>query len=188
MKKALIVLASPHKNGPTSMLLQSFLAGLNGEEWETEVLDVCKETVKPCIACGACKVKDGCIYHDMDAFDAAFRTCDLFVVASPVYNLSFPAQFKALLDRFQRYFEARFTRGVRPVMEKKRKAVLLLTMGQHDDFAVEVCEKTLHQSFSILNVKLIRTLCLPDTDKGVEEQHPVFEKAGRIAIEIENEL
>ena len=188
MKKALVIFASPHKKGPTAKLLEHFLSGLSAEEWETETLDVCKTAIRPCVACGACKAKDGCVYSDLDAFDAAFRTCDLVVIASPVYNLSFPAQLKALLDRFQRYFEARFTRGVRPVMEKKRRAVLLLSMGKNDDFAVEVCEKTLRQSFSILNVKLTSVLCLPDTDEGVPMDALVFENARMKAIEIENEL
>ena len=188
MKKALIVFASPHQNGLTAKLLESFLSGLSAEKWEMETLDVCKTAIHPCVACGACQSMDGCAYRDLDAFDAMFRECDLVVIASPVYNLSFPAQMKALLDRFQRYFEARFTRGVRPVMEKKREAVLLLTMGKRDAFAVEVCEKTLRQSFSILNVKLREVLCLPDTDMGVNSDAPVFAKARAKAIEIENEL
>lgn len=187
MKKALVVFASPHKNGPTKKMLDAFLSGLDNK-WETEILDVCKTPVHPCIACGACKTKDGCVYTDMDAFDAAFRACDLLVIAAPVYNLSFPAQLKALLDRFQRYFEARFTRGIRPVIEKPRKAILLLTMGKNDAFAVEVCEKTLKQSFSILNTKLTDTFCLPDTDKSVPEDAAVFEKVRRKAIEINGEL
>jgi len=188
MKKALVVQSSPHAAGHTVKLLNSFLSGLDPQQWEIETLNVCEKAIHPCTACGACKVIDGCVYHDLDAFDASFRACDLFVVASPVYNLSFPAQFKALLDRFQRYFEARFTRSVRPVMEKPRRAVLLLTMGKADAFAVEVCEKTLRQSFSILNVKLTDTLCLPNTDAGVPADAPVFEKARRKAIEIESSL
>ena len=169
-------------------LLNSFLSGLNQEEWETEFMDVCKTPLHPCIACGVCKTKDGCVFSDMDSFDEAFRASDLLVIAAPVYNLSFPAQLKALLDRFQRYFEARFTRGIRPVIEKPRKAVLLLTMGKDDAFAVEVCEKTLKQSFSILSTKLTDTFCLSNTDESVSENAAVFEKARRKAIEINGVL
>ena len=187
MKKALIVFASPHKNGPTAKLLKSFLSGLNTERWETETLNVCDTAIHPCIACGACKAVNGCVYHDLDAFDASLRESDLLVIASPVYNLSFPAQLKCVLDRFQRYFEARFARGERPVIQKPRKAVLLLTMGKNDAFAVEVCEKTLRQSFSVMNTKLVSTLCLPDTDGGAWADAPVFEKARIKAIEIAGE-
>ena len=188
MKKALVVFSSPHAAGYTAKLLNSFLSGLDAQKWEIETVNVCEKTIHPCTACGACKVIDGCVHHDLDAFDAAFRACDLFVVASPVYNLGFPAQFKALLDRFQRYFEARFTRGVRPVMEKPRRAVLLLTMGKDDAFAVEVCGKTLRQSFSVLNVKLTDTLCLSNTDGEVPEDMPIYENARRKAIEIADSL
>ncbi len=188
MRKALVVFASPHKYGPTGRMLDSFLSGLDTEKWEIEIMDVCKTPVRPCVACGACKTKDGCVFSDLDAFDMSFRACDLLVIAAPVYNLSFPAQLKALLDRFQRYFEARFTRGIRPVIEKPKRAVLLLTMGKSDTFAVEVCEKTLKQSFSILNTKLTDTFYLPNTDEAAPEEAVVFEKVRRKAIEINCEL
>ena len=109
------------------------------------------------------------------------------MIASPVYNLTFPAQLKSVLDRFQRYFEARFERGVRQRLLSPRRAVLLLTMGRHDPLPVEICEKTLRQSFSVMNTHLTGTLCLPDTDGGIAAEHPIFEKARRMAIEIEAE-
>lgn len=111
MKKAVILFASPHENGATKKLLDAFLSGLEPEEWETTLFDVCKAPVKPCTACGYCQKTDGCAFHDLDDFDAALRDSDLLVIASPVYNLTFPAQLKSVLDRFQRYFEARFARG-----------------------------------------------------------------------------
>ena len=188
MKKALILFASPHKDGYTKRLMDSFLSGLSQEKWETEIFNIYETAVQPCRACGACKKIDGCIYHDLDGFDASFRACDLLVIASPVYNLSFPAQLKSVIDRFQRYFETRFARGERTPIKKTRKAVLLLTMGQHDPFAAEVCEKMLKQSFSVMNTKLIYTCCLADTDKGIATAGAVFEKAHIKAIEIGNEL
>lgn len=187
MSKAVILFASPHLDGATARLLKSFLSGLQGF-WETETFDVCKNPVQPCIACGVCKEKDGCMFHDLDGFDASLRESDLLVVASPVYNLSFPAQLKSVIDRFQRYFEARFARGVRPAIQKPRKAVLLLTMGREDAFAVELCEKTLRQSFSVMNTALAGTVCLTGTDSGVRDKNTAFEKAHKLAIEIAAEV
>lgn len=114
--------------------------------------------IHPCIACGYCQKADGCAFRDLDEFDRDLRACDLLLIATPVYNLSFPAQFKAVIDRFQRYFEARFARGIRPAIATHRDAVLLLTMGRYDPFAVEVCEKTLRQSFSVMNTTLKKTV------------------------------
>ncbi|MGN0478300.1 MAG: flavodoxin family protein [Hominenteromicrobium sp.] len=188
MKKALVLFASPHPNGAVRRLLDAFLSGLQDERWTVEERDVCRVPAAPCRACGYCRKTDGCALHDLDDFDASLRACDLLIVASPVYNLTFPAQLKSVIDRFQRYFEARFARGVRPAIEKPRQAVLLLTMGRHDAFAVEVCERMLRQSFSVMNTALRGTVCLTDTDAGTENESPVFEKARRIAIEIGREL
>lgn len=188
MKRALILFASPHPAGATRGLLEAFLRGLSPELWEMGEMDVCRNPIEPCMACGLCKKEDGCALHDLDAFDASLRACDLLVVASPVYNLTFPAQLKSVIDRFQRYFEARFSRGIRPAIEKPRQAVLLLTMGWHDPLPAELCEKMLRQSFSVMNTVLRGTLCLADTDAGIDPANPVFEKARRMAIEIEEEL
>lgn len=188
MKKALILFASPHPAGATRRLLDAFLQGLSPDQWITEEMDICRNPVEPCTACGFCKHSDGCALHDLDDFDASLRQCDLLVIASPVYNLTFPAQLKSVIDRFQRYFEARFSRGMRPAIAKPRRAVLLLTMGRRDPDAVAFCERILRQSFSVMNTKLRDTLCLTDSDMGVDAAAPVFEKARGIAIEIAKEL
>lgn len=44
---------------------------------------------------------------------AKLEDADAVIVATPVYNLSFPAPMKALFDRFQRYYEAHFRRKLR---------------------------------------------------------------------------
>lgn len=188
MINVLVLFSSPHKNGHTKKLLEAFLGGLSRDEWQVKTLDVCKTNIHSCIACGYCRKTDGCAFHDLDEFDRDLRACDLLIIASPVYNLSFPAQLKAVIDRFQRYFEARFARGVRPAISTHRDAVLLLTMGRYDPFAVEVCEKILRQSFSVMNTTLKNTLVLPDTDRADCENSAIFAKAQEIAIEITREL
>ena len=105
MKHALVLFSSPHKDGHTKKLLEAFLDGLKGEDWQVKSLDICKVNIHPCIACGYCQKADGCAFRDLDEFDRDLRACDLLVIATPVYNLSFPAQLKAVIDRFQRYFE-----------------------------------------------------------------------------------
>lgn len=165
------------------MLLDALL-GDAFKDWETDFFDVCAHPVAPCNACGACKKSPRCVMRDFDAIDAALRESDLLVVAAPVYNLSFPAQLKSVIDRFQLYFEARFARGERPAIQKPREALLLLTMGRSSAFAVQVCEKTLRQSFSVMHTELRDTLVLADTDAGVAPDDPIFEKARALGIEI----
>ena len=89
-------------------------------------------------------------------------------MASPVYNLSFPAPLKAVLDRFQRYFEARFSLGKKPAIEKHRKAVLLVSAGANCREGVDIMEKQLRQSFSVMNTDLTDTVSWLCTDGGEE--------------------
>ena len=123
MKHALVLFSSPHKDGHTKKLLEAFLDGLKGEDWQVKSLDIFKVNIHPCIACGYCQKADGCAFRDLDKFDRDLRVCELLVIATPVYNLSFPAQLKAVIDRFQRYFEARFARGIRPAIATHRESV-----------------------------------------------------------------
>ena len=134
MKQALVLFASPHAAGATRRLLDAFLSGLSSDDWTVAERDVCRAPVAPCTACGYCRQTDGCALHDLDDFDSSLRACDLLVIASPVYNLTFPAQLKSVIDRFQRYFEARFARGVRPALAKPPPAVEFGAMGGHLTF------------------------------------------------------
>ena len=132
-KKALVLFGSPQSHGHTAQLLESFLECFRHHGgWEVEVADLYRQNPHPCTGCKACAKEERCAYPDLDALDKSLRACDLLVVASPVYNFSFPAPVKAWLDRTQRYFEARFALGKKPPIPKHRQAVLLLTMGSQD--------------------------------------------------------
>ena len=73
MKHALVLFSSPHKDGHTKKLLEAFLYGLKGEDWQVKSLDICKVNIHPCIACGYCQKADGCAFRDLDEFDRDLR-------------------------------------------------------------------------------------------------------------------
>ena len=123
MKHALVLFSSPHKDGHTKKLLEAFLDGLKGKDWQVKSLDICKVNIHPCIACGYCQKADGCAFRDLDEFDRDLRACDLLLIATPVYNLSFPAQLKAVIDRFYANNES---------LMGKKKAVFLTAMADED--------------------------------------------------------
>ncbi len=188
-KRLLVLFCSPNGHGHTRMLLDSFLEGFKAEKgWETSEIDVYGLLPNPCIACGQCAKKEGCKFKDLDGFDKQFRKSDLLVVASPVYNASFPAPMKALLDRTQRYFEARFSLGLRPPVKKHRQAVLLLCMGSEEDFAVEVATYQLNRAFSVMNTDLTGCVVWDSTDRGREKQVAAQKKAARLGLEILSQM
>ena len=184
-KKLLVLFGSPHSHGFTARLLDSFLECFQHHKgWEVQVVDLYQQNPHPCTGCRACAKKEGCSFDDLDGLDKSLRACDLLVVASPVYNSSFPAPLKAWLDRTQRYFEARFSLGMRPPIKKHRDAVLLLTMGSQEDFAVEVCTHQLERAFSVMNTSLVGCAVWDATDLGDQNKARAVEAAGGIALEI----
>ena len=95
---------------------------------------------------------------------------------------------KALLDRCQRYFEARFARGEKPSIPKHRPAVLLLTRGSADSRGDEICRMQLSQSFSVMNTALVDTCVWEQTDQGEKFFGPAAQKARTVALAIDKLL
>lgn len=184
-KKMLVLFGSPQGHGHTHRLLEAFLHPFRADKsWELEVVDLYELAPHPCTGCRACAKEETCAFPDLEELDKSLRRCDLLVVASPVYQYSFPAPVKAWLDRTQRYFEARFSLGKQPPIKKHRQAVLLLTMGSQDSFGVEVCSHQLERAFSVMNTTLERCAVWEGTDLGEERWREAQENVGAIALEI----
>lgn len=188
-KKLLVLFASPHAQGHTRQLLDSFLAGFQeNRSWEIEEINVYEAKLSPCMACGACAKKEGCAYEDFDELDKKLKQSDLLVVASPVHNSTFPSPMMTVLGRTQRYFEARFSLGIKQPIKKHRKAVLLLTMGSREDFALEVTAYQLKRAFSVMNTELAGCAVWEDTDLGPQKKGEAQQKAAALALEILSEM
>ncbi len=186
-KKCLVLFGSPHREGRTARLLEAFLSPL-GEGWEVELEDLFRLSPHPCTGCGFCKDQEACAFSDLDPLDQSLRGCDLLVVASPVYNFSFPAPVKAWLDRTQRYFEARFALGKRPPIAKHRQAALLLSLGSEDSFGPQVCAHQLERAFSVMNTTLAGMALWQGGDHGDQGWEEAREKARGLALAILREM
>lgn len=188
-KHMLALFCSPNPHGNTRRLLDSFMGEFKDRgEWKISEMNAYSMNARPCMGCKACAKKEKCALDDLDKLDKELRKSDLLVVASPVYNDSFPAPMKAILDRTQRYFEARFSLGVRQPIKKHREAVLLLTMGQEEDFPVEVTVHQLQRAFSVMNTSLTGCAVWDGTDLGRKNMGPAQQKAQALALEILDRL
>lgn len=115
--------------------------------------------------CGYCKKNQNCFFDDINDIDMYLNTVDLLVFCSPIYNFSFPAPMKMLLDRMQRYFSARFILNLIPPINKRKKGVLLLSCGSEDTQGLEIMELQLRKIFTVINCELVGTVVLKGTDK-----------------------
>lgn len=163
-KKVLALMASPRKTGYTAKLLgallRQFPKGTN-----IEIINLYELNPVPCNACGYCKAVTGCSKKDLEEFFKKFEEVDIIIFATPIYFMGVPAPMKALIDRFQRYYEARFRRNMKNPIEKRRKAIIMVTSGSDGEIGYEVIKHQLLQAFTVLNIELCGTMLARNTDK-----------------------
>lgn len=98
--KVLLVNGSPHRDGNTAAALQEMEAVFQTEGIETEWLDIGKEEIRGCIACGSCAKTGRCCFDDaVNESARLFEAADGLVVGTPVYYGSANATLVAWLDR-----------------------------------------------------------------------------------------
>ncbi len=148
-KKALVLFGSPHKNGKTARLLNFYLSSL--KDFEVKQVDVFDLKFEFCRDCGYCKTNEDCIYDDLKFLEKLYEEADLLVIASPIHNSDISAPLKALLDRTQKYFYARFFRNVKSYFSKSKKVCLILTADCLDYGDVIHIKTKLEHTFSIMN-------------------------------------
>lgn len=178
-----IINGSPHTNGYTARLLDC-LRDMLGDEVCLKVCNAFAEHFAPCNDCGACKHFQGCSMHDMDSFFFDFENADAVIFCTPIYNMSFPAPLKCIIDRFQRYFNARFSLGIKPPIPKHRP-VLLLAVGGDSREDGELMIKQLKKIFTVTNCTLVDSIIFTGTDKLSPADFPPNELCQQIAAALE---
>ncbi len=152
----LLIDGSPRQNGATAALCEALPAGVPRFRcYETPVL--------PCDDCRACRITGRCAKRDMDALYAAIEQAEVLVLATPLYNRSFPAPLKAVIDRCQVYWSRRFVLGQRPPIAT-HKQVLLLTVGGAENSDAGDIKSSLLPLLTVLNGTLVGEVHASGTD------------------------
>ena len=99
--KVLMINGSPRKDGNTQGALDEMKAIFEAEGIEVECLNVGKEIIRGCVACGSCGKLGKCVFDDdvVNEVAAKFEQADGLVLASPVYYASANGTLISLLDR-----------------------------------------------------------------------------------------
>lgn len=166
---------SPHKEGTTARLIAAFVAALPPGA-AVERFCCFDQSPLPCDDCRYCHTAAGCSKPDLGNFYEILERADILVFAAPVYNRSFPAPMKALIDRLQRYWVARFIRGERPPIARPKQAVLLLSSGGPEDPS-DLIWQQLRPVLTILHATLVQTVCFSNTDARPYTQESFQEAA-----------
>lgn len=106
MKKILILEGSPRVHGNSNILSEQFAKGAKEAGHETEIIDVSRAKIGPCLGCNACYRNDGvCIQKDdMAEIREKMITADIIVLSSPIYFYSMSAQLKTMIDRTYAFY------------------------------------------------------------------------------------
>ena len=164
MKKFLIIDGSPRKDGVCAELIRQvkpYFIDCEIKEYDTFAL-----APAPCCDCKYCEFHEGCCNHDLDIFFEDFEAADYIAFFTPVYNNFFFFFFKAVVDRFQRYYSARFKRGANPPIEKFKRVGTVIVAGSNARAASDYMTNTLKQSFAVLNGEVCARYFIPNTDLG----------------------
>ena len=169
-KKILVIKGSSRKDSFTNRLWTGALKDFDNTD--ISVFDVFSESFAFCNGCNYCEAAGKCVHRDLDSFFEDFENADFVIFSSPVYNGSFSAPLKALIDRFQVYYTGFYKNGKLQQIKKFRKAVLVVAAGRKGEEALQIMEKDLSCALTILNMKLEGSVLCPYTDTN-----PDYEKA-----------
>lgn len=186
----IVAIMGSHRNGHhTQKALDYFLNKVEIEH-ELFVYNVNKIDVKACIACDYCIPHQGeCVLEDdMTEIYKKMETCDLLIVASPVYFSAFPSKIKALIDRTQMIYNLKDKSAI------KKKKILIIGVGgaphyprqfQAMDNTLEWYKKTLSCD-EIGFVQFSHTDELPalENKKCLEELEEIAEKINMLKAKV----
>lgn len=98
--KVLMLNGSPRLSGNTKLALDEMASVFEKEGVECEIINVGREGVGGCRACGYCKKNGKCVIDDpVNEVAKKLEECDGLVIASPVYYASANGSLISFLDR-----------------------------------------------------------------------------------------
>ncbi len=161
-KRVLIIKGSERKGSFTNRLCSEAENLLS--DCEIDVFDTFKEKFVPCNGCNYCEAHGKCVHNDLNDFFEKFENADLIIFASPVYNGTFSAPIKSLIDRFQHYYTCFYANGKAQPIKKRRKAILIAASGRDGERSIDFMNWQLKCAFSILNIEFQETVLCSYTD------------------------
>jgi len=170
------IYGSPRKNGNTDLLLQAFIRGAREVSTDPHEIYLCDYTFCPCIECGGCTKTGQCVIRDgMDSIYPHLRNADIVVLAAPVFFYGLNALAKAMVDRTQCFWAAKYllNKNTRSRSGAKGKGILLSTGGSRGNKNFDGVLLTARYFFDALDMDFACHLTYGGIDeKGAIASHP----------------
>ena len=166
-----VIFGSPHQNGITYKSLEKFLDYIPGEK-SISFFDAYKISAEPCTDCKFCEKNFSCKYDDLNELYKSLISCDLLILASPVYNASFPSPVKSIIDRLQPLYYSQKLNGKTP-----KNAVIITTQGIADEDYTSCISKQISPNLKLLNIKNLHYFSVKNTDNSDFDIDKFFSKS-----------
>ncbi len=180
----LALYTSPRKKGNTAVLLDELVAGAAEAGIGATSFCVAEMDIHPCRACNSC-FKDGkCVQDDdMQSIYPHLAAARSVAMAAPIFSMNICAQAKALIDRCQCLWSARYILKRKPVdpdFEALRRGVFISCCGRDAPETFECTRPTMGYFFHIIQVADWKSLTFAGVDEaGVIRQVPGALEAAR---------
>ena len=139
-----ILMGSPRKNGNTFQLMQPFIKTMEAKNNTCTLIWLYDKNILPCCACRTCQ-NDwsifGCPLRDdmQEIFDSVF-TCDLLVLATPIYSWYCTPPMKAVLDRLVYGMNKYYGKEKGPALWAGKKLAIITTCGYRPEKGADLWE------------------------------------------------
>lgn len=122
-KKLVALLGSPHKDGATAKMAAKLSAAFSEQGWECQTIHIYDAELEPCRGCMVCRDTGECVIKDgIGPIRDSLISCNLAILAAPVYFANVPGPVKTLFDRLS---GAVVDRKAKPRLKKTQQYILL---------------------------------------------------------------
>lgn len=150
--RVLGILGSPRKKGNCDLLLDEFLMGASSKGAEVKKICLGQLDFKGCTSCGGCDKTGVCVLKDdMTPIYKEIKQADVVALASPIYFAGITSQLKAMIDRFQSEWVARYMLKSGN-LSPKRRGVFISVSGYNKGMFFECAKKSVAAFFKTMNI------------------------------------
>ncbi len=173
--KVLGILGSPRRGGNSEILLDKALEGAGAADTDKFILNDLK--FSPCQECGGCAQTGICVLKDdLQAVYGKIDQAGALILASPIFFGSLPAQVKAMIDRYQCRWVAKYVLGKKETKPAKKGALILVGATNKESF-FKNAESIVKNFFAVAGIKFQQHLYCPNIDaKAKILEHPEYLK------------
>ena len=130
----LAINGSPRKQGNTSTLIESILAGARSAGAETTMVRLHDINLKGCMGSLSCRKEPGVCKQedDLSPYLEAMKTCDGYVIGSPIYMYHITGQMKIFVDRVYSLYVSQDDGGYKAALPPGKTFALVTSQGHPD--------------------------------------------------------